>query len=67
MSYAANFTDLWRRAADIVDKVLRGAKPANIPVEWPTKFELVINLTTARTLGLTIPASLLSFADELVE
>ncbi len=54
MSYSANFPDLFRRAAELVDKILRGAKPADIPVEQPTKFDLVINLTTAKALGLTI-------------
>jgi putative tryptophan/tyrosine transport system substrate-binding protein len=67
MSYGPNFTDLWRHAADIVDKILRGAKPADIPVEQPTKFDLIFNLTTAKALGLTIPPSLLSLADELIE
>ena len=67
MSYGANFPDLWRRAADIVDKILRGAKPADIPVEQPTKFDLVINLTTAKALGLNMPPSLLSLADEVIE
>jgi len=67
MSYGPNFQVLFRRAAEIVDKILRGAKPGDIPVEEPTKFELVLNLTTAKALGLTIPASFLSLADELVE
>jgi len=67
ISYAPSFSDLFRRAADIVDKILRGTKPGDIPVEQPTKFELIINLTTAKALGLTIPASLLSLADELIE
>jgi putative ABC transport system substrate-binding protein len=67
ISYAASFSDLFRRAADIVDKILRGRKPGDIPVEQPTKFELIINLTTAKALGLTIPASLMSLADELIE
>jgi putative ABC transport system substrate-binding protein len=67
MSYGASYPDLFRRAADIVDKILRGAKPANIPVEQPTKFDLVINLTTAKALGLTIPESFLLRADEVIE
>src|SRR5262249_17945967 len=58
MSYGANFPALFRRSADLVDKILRGAKPADIPVEQPTKFELVINLTTAKVLGLDIPATI---------
>jgi ABC-type uncharacterized transport system substrate-binding protein len=67
LSYAANFPEQYRRAADFVDKILRGAKPAEIPIEQPTKFELVINLITARTLGLTIPPTLLARADEVIE
>ena len=67
MSYGPNFADLYRRTADIVDKILRGTKPRDIPVEQPTKFEFIINLTTAKALGLTIPASLMSLADELIE
>jgi ABC-type uncharacterized transport system substrate-binding protein len=67
MSYGPNFPDLYRRAAGIVDKILRGAKPGDIPVEQPTRFEFIINLTTAKALGLTIPASLMSRADQLIE
>jgi putative ABC transport system substrate-binding protein len=67
ISYGPSFTDLFRRTANIVDKILRGTKPGDIPVEQPTKFEFIINLTTAKALGLTIPASLMSLADELIE
>ena len=67
VSYGANFPDLFRRAGDYVDKILRGAKPADIPVEQPTKFDLVINLKTAKVLGLTIPATILTRADEVIE
>jgi putative ABC transport system substrate-binding protein len=67
MSYGPSYPDLFRRAAELVDKILRGAKPADIPVEQPTKFDLAINLTTAKALGLTIPESLLLRADALIE
>jgi putative ABC transport system substrate-binding protein len=67
MSYGPNYSDLFRHSADYVDKILRGTKPGDIPVEQPTKFELVINLATAKALGLTIPGSFLLRADEVVE
>jgi len=67
MSYGANFPELFRRGAEFVDKILRGEKPGDIPVEQPTKFDLVINLTTAQALGLTIPGTLLARADEVIE
>jgi putative ABC transport system substrate-binding protein len=67
MSYGPNLPDFFRRAADIVDKVLHGAKPADIPVQQPTKFDLVVNLTTAKALGLTVPDKLLALANEVIE
>jgi putative ABC transport system substrate-binding protein len=67
MSYGANFPDLFRRAADYVDKILRGAKPADLPVEQPTKFDLIVSMKTAKALGLTIPTTLLTSADEVIE
>jgi putative tryptophan/tyrosine transport system substrate-binding protein len=67
MSYGVNFSDLFRRAADYVNKILRGAKPADIPVEQPTKFDLVVNLVTAQAIGITVPPTMLARANEVIE
>ena len=67
MSYGANYPNLWRRGAELVDKILRGAKAGDIPVEQPTKFDLVINMITAKALGLEVPATLLARADAVIE
>jgi len=67
MSYGPDLPDLYRRSGDYVDKILRGTKPADIPVEQPTKFDLIVNLTAAKALGLSIPDKLLVAADEVIE
>jgi len=66
MAYGVNFGDIYRRAATYVDKILNGAKPAELPVEQPTKFEFVLNLKTAKQIGLTIPSSVLARADRVI-
>jgi len=67
LSYGVDLVDTWRRAATYVDRILRGARPAELPVQLPTKFEMVLNLKTAKALGLTVPLTLLAIADEIIE
>ena len=67
MSYGPDYADLWRRAATYVDKIVRGAKPADLPVQQPTKFEFVINLKTAKQIGVTIPPTVLARADRVIK
>jgi putative ABC transport system substrate-binding protein len=67
LSYGADLVDLWRRAATYVDRILRGEKPGDLPVQFPTKFEMVVNLKTAKAIGLTVPPSIRLRADEVIE
>ena len=67
MSYGTNFSSMWRRAGELVDKILRGTKPADIPVEQPTRFDLILNLTTANAIGLKIPETFLVRATEVID
>jgi putative tryptophan/tyrosine transport system substrate-binding protein len=67
LSYGVDQDDIWRRGVSYVDRILRGAKPSELPVQFPTKFELVINMKTAKALGLTIPPNLVAIADEVIE